>query len=100
MWVDIFIDFCHLNSPISGTALQKRAYTIAREDEMMHTLFANLSLQALLESRVGISVIAQKTVTNAEIITLDRLCLGKVAAIASLVKRLDPAFECLLQELG
>ena len=59
----------------------------------MHTFFANLSLLTLLDSRVGISVIAQKTVTNAEVITLDRLRSGKVAAVASLVKKLDPA-EC------
>ena len=59
---------------ILGTALEVRAYTIVSKDEMMHTLFANLSLETLLGSRVGVSVIAQKTVANAEIITLDRLC--------------------------
>ena len=60
---------------ILGTALEVRVYTIISKDEMMmHTLFANLSLETILGSRVGISVIAQKTVANAEIITLDRLC--------------------------
>ena len=32
-----------------------------------------------------------KTVTNAEVITLNRFCLGKVAAVASLVMKLDSA---------
>ena len=78
---------------ISGTALQERAHTIVSKDEMMHTLFANFSLETLLESRVGISVIAQKTVADAENITLDRLCSGKVAAKEASILRSDVFFK-------
>ena len=38
-----------------------------------------------------ITVVAQKTISNAEIITLDHLCLGKVPTVTSLVMKIDPA---------
>ena len=71
--------------------MQERAYVIATKDETVRALFINLSLESPLESRVEISAVVQKTVTNAEIFTLNRFCLGKVAAVASLVMKLDPA---------
>ena len=70
--------------------MQERAYAIATKDETMRALFVNLSLESPLESRVEISAVVQKTVIiNAEIFTLDRFCLEKVAAVASLVMKLD-----------
>ena len=76
---------------LSGTALQERAYAIATKYETIRALFVNLSLESPLESRVEISAVVQKTVINAEIFTLNCFCLGKVAAVASLVMKLDPA---------
>jgi hypothetical protein len=48
-------------------------------------------LESPLESRVEISAVVQKTVINAENFTLNCFCLRKVAAVASLVMKLDPA---------
>ena len=57
----------------------------------MRALFAELSLEAILADRAKIFVVAQKTATNADIIAIDRFCLGKVATVVSLVTKLDPA---------
>ena len=75
---------------ISGTALQERAYAIASKDETIRALFMNLSLENSLEGRAKISI-TKKTVTNAEVITLNRLCSGNVVTVASLIMKVDPA---------
>ena len=70
--------------------MQERAHTIARRNETLHSLLVNLSLETTLEGRADISVVAQKTVTNAEVIALNHVCLGKIATVASLVMKIDP----------
>ena len=57
----------------------------------MRALFAELSSETMLADRAEITVVAQKTVTNADIIALNRLCSGKVATVASLIMNVDPA---------
>ena len=76
---------------ISGTALQERAHSLAIKNETMRALFAELSSETMLADRAEITVVAQKTVTNADIITIDRFCLGKVATVVTLVTKIDPA---------
>jgi len=43
------------------------------------------------ESPEKISIVTQKTVTNSDVIILDKLFSGKAAYISSLVIKLDPA---------
>ena len=57
----------------------------------MRSFFDNLSLEMSLGRGAEITIVAQKTITNAEIITLDHLCSGKVPTVTSLVMKLDPA---------
>ena len=71
--------------------MQKRAHAVASKDETMRSFFDNLSLEMSLGRGAEITIVAQKTITNAEIITLDHLCSGKVPTVTSLVMKLDPA---------
>ena len=54
-------------------------------------LLIKLLVETSPEGREEINVVAQKTVTNSDIIILDKLFSGKAANFASLVMKLDPA---------
>ena len=71
--------------------MQKLAHAVASKDETMRSFVDSLSLEMSLGRGAEITVVAQKTITNAEIITLDHLCSGKVPTVTSLVMKLDPA---------
>ena len=63
---------------------------MSSKDETMRLLI-KLLVETSPEGREEINVVAQKTVTNSDIIILDKLFSGKAANFASLVMKLDPA---------
>ncbi len=73
-----------------GTALQGRAFTTATNDDTFRALSVEISLTASSEGRVGVCPVAQKTVTNADIIALDYVCFGALTTVAALVIKMDP----------
>jgi hypothetical protein len=74
-----------------GTALQRSAFATASTNVMFRALSVSLSLAITAEGRAGVCPVAQKTVTNADIIALDYLCPGEFTNIAALVIKIDPA---------
>jgi hypothetical protein len=75
---------------MSGTTLQRHAFTSATSDNLFHALLDDIYLSTTIEGRVGIYSVAKDTVTIADIIVLDHLCPGGLTTVSSLIIKIDP----------